>query len=402
MTLGDAQYVYDQGYRLAFTIVRLDAYRNSVIPANTLTAISNALGRARQAGLKVIPRFVYNYPESETEYRNAQDAPLPRVLEHIAQLKPVFQANADVIAYFQAGFIGAWGEWHTSSNNLTSQASMASVRDALLDALPTSRYLQVRYPGALMGWNATVNPGARIGLHNDCFMSSATDVGTYSDNPTTRQAQRSYVGALSRVAPFGGETCNPADEQGAVPRTSCEDILREGAEFGLTFLNSSYYTTLFHNNWQALGCFDEVKRKMGYRVELVSISHSGQVSPGGSSAISLTVRNTGWARPFNSRPVQLVLKHQASGAVQLVALSGVDISSWAPGQDMALRSSISLPTSMLAGVYDVHIAMPDAATTLRGDPRYSVRPANASASEKNQAWDAQLGAFRTGTSITVQ
>ena len=402
MTLGDAQYVYNQGYRLAFTIVRLDAHRNGAIPASTLTAISSAMGRARQAGLKLIPRFVYNYPQSETEYRNAQDAPLPRVLEHIAQLKPVLQANSDVIAYFQAGFIGAWGEWHTSSNNLTTQANMTSVRDALLDALPASRYLQVRYPGALMGWNPTVNSNARIGLHNDCFMSSATDVGTYSENPSTRQAQRSYVSALSRVAPFGGETCNPADEQGAAPRGSCADILREGAEFGLTFLNSDYYTTLFHDNWQAQGCFDEVKRKMGYRIELVSISHSGQMNRGGSSAISLTVRNTGWARPFNARPVQLVLKHKTSGAVEPIALNDIDISAWGPGQDMAVTSSITLPTSLPAGAYDVHIAMPDAANTLRGDPRYSVRPANASAAEKNQAWDAQLGAFRTGTSITVQ
>lgn len=402
MTLGDAQYVYNQGHRLAFTIVRLDAYRNGVIPPSALASLSTSFNMIRQAGLKVIPRFVYNYPESETEYRNAQDASLPRVLEHIAQLKPVLQANSDVIAYFQAGFIGAWGEWHTSSNRLTTTANMASVRDALLDALPSSRYLQVRYPAALMGWSPTVNSNARIGIHNDCFMSSTTDVGTYSENSSTRQAQRSYVGALSRVAPFGGETCNPADEQGAMPRTSCADILREGAEFGLSYLNSSYYTTLFHDNWQAQGCFDEVKRKMGYRVELVNISHSGEMTRGGNLAIGLTVRNTGWARPFNARPVQVVLKHKTSGAVQLLALNGVDISSWAPGQDIAVNSSISLPTSMPTGAYDVHVAMPDPASGLRGDPRYAIRPANAAAAERNQGWDAQLGAFRTGTSITVQ
>lgn len=111
-------------------------------------------------------------------------------------------------------------------------------------------------------------------------------------------------------------------------------------------------TTLFHHNGQALGCLDEVKRKMGFRVELVTISHSAQISRGGSTAVHLTVRNTGWVRPFNARPVQLVLKYQA------VALDGVDISWWVPGQDIAVHSSIGVPTSMPSLAYDVHIAMP--------------------------------------------
>ena len=38
------------------------------------------------------------------------DAPKNIVLNHIAQLKPLLQDNADVIACMQMGFIGTWGE----------------------------------------------------------------------------------------------------------------------------------------------------------------------------------------------------------------------------------------------------------------------------------------------------
>ena len=34
---------------------------------------------------------------------------------HLRQLEPVFAVNADVIALFEAGFVGPWGEWHSTS-----------------------------------------------------------------------------------------------------------------------------------------------------------------------------------------------------------------------------------------------------------------------------------------------
>ena len=220
----DAQ--FRAGYRVVYAPVRLDAYAASALPDSVLTQLTERFAIARRAGLKLVPRFLYNYPESETEYRNVKDAPLTRVLGHIAQLKPVLTANADVIAYLQAGFIGAWGEWHTSSNGLTALSPRTAIRDALLDALPGDRFLQLRYPAHLMQWAPQVpawrdgSAASRIGVHNDCFLASTTDVGTYSENASTRARERDYVAAVSAVTPFGGETCNPADEPNPAPRTS--------------------------------------------------------------------------------------------------------------------------------------------------------------------------------------
>ena len=110
----DGADAYANGFRVLYAMVRLDAYKSTALPATLLDGLRTGFANARQSGVKIIPRFVYNYPDGETEYRNATDASLTQVLAHIAQLKPVLQENTDVIAYLQAGFIGAWGEWHLS------------------------------------------------------------------------------------------------------------------------------------------------------------------------------------------------------------------------------------------------------------------------------------------------
>jgi hypothetical protein len=37
-----------------------------------------------------------------------------RVLKHVAQLGPTMQRNADAVYVLEAGFVGCWGEWHSS------------------------------------------------------------------------------------------------------------------------------------------------------------------------------------------------------------------------------------------------------------------------------------------------
>lgn len=402
----DAQ--FEAGYRIVYMPVRLDAYVNDALPASLLAGLSDGFATARRAGLKVIPRFSYNYPAGETAYRAAQDAPLGRVLDHIAQLKPALAVNLDVIAYLQAGFVGAWGEWHTSSNDLAAPAARTRIRDALLGALPDGRFLQLRYPGYLMAWAPQPprwrdgSAASRIGVHNDCFMASTTDVGTYSGEGVVRRRERAYVAALSTVAPFGGETCNPADEAHATPRANCDDILREGRRFGLTYLNDTYYRALFHTRWQAQGCMAEVRRRMGYRFELMTLRHSAVVAAGQSGELALKVRNSGWARAFNPRDVQVLLEHRASGAVVRVDLPSIDPRTWLPASTSTVTARFAVPAGTPGGAYNVLLALPDGAASLAGDVRYNARPANRDDGARSQRWDAARGAFRTGTTLIVR
>lgn len=406
----DGADAYKNGIRIVYAMVRLDGYKSSALPASLLSRLRTAFSNARQSGVKVIPRFVYNYPASETEYRDVTDASLSRVLAHIAQLKPVLQENTDVIAYLQAGFIGAWGEWHTSSNGLASSTNRTAIRDALLDAMPKDQFVQFRYPPHLMAWFASA-PGEssalngsaalRSGVHNDCFLASATDVGTYSDNASTRTEQRNYTMALSKVSPFGGETCDPADEDGAQPRTSCAAILGEGKQFSLTYLNSEYYTEAFHSRWKKDGCYAEVQRSMGYRLEFLSTEHAATAAAGAAWPIRIAVRNVGWARPYKPRQLSVFLKHRVSGNV-LKLVTSVDPRTWTASNTFAHDTSVGIPSTAQPGEYDIYLALPDGAAQINGDPRFAVRPANADNAGNRQAWNTALGAFSTGTIVTVK
>jgi len=392
---------YREGYRLIYARIDLESYRTRPLPTDHLKKLQAGFAAARRAGVKLIVRAVYNYPRGETEYRDAKDAPLPLVLRHLAQLKPVLHANADVIAFVQAGFIGAWGEWHTSSNGLTERAARTSIKGALMDAAPADRFVQFRYPPYIRDWLPQLPvDGLRIGFHNDCFLASQTDVGTFSEDASTRTIEQNYIDRLGDLAPFGGETCNPADDPGAVPRTGCPDILREGARYGLTYLNADYYRRQFHDAWRAEGCYDEVAARMGYRLRLLEITHGSRIATGGNLRLTLTIRNEGWARPSNPRGVTLLLRGR-EGEVHRLAVAGADLRQWRPGATLAASIEVALPRDLESGTYDLLIAFPDASPGLRGDPRYSIRPANADDPAKAQGWEAALGAFRTGTVVQV-
>ena len=53
-------YIRAAGITLTRHIFRLDAYRNAALPASFLSQVTAQFALARQAGIKMIPRFTYN------------------------------------------------------------------------------------------------------------------------------------------------------------------------------------------------------------------------------------------------------------------------------------------------------------------------------------------------------
>jgi Domain of unknown function (DUF4832)/Domain of unknown function (DUF4874) len=393
---------------LGYAVIRLDNYRNQTLPQPLLDSIGGAFAKVRARGMKVILRFAYNYPGSETA-PIVDDAPLSRVLEHIAQVAPLVQANADVIYVWQAGFIGMWGEGHSSTNGLDSPANKVVIRDALLNVLPGNRFLMWRYPPDQMAWDADAGSEAdafgtarqaRIGMYNDCFMSSDTDVGTYDDDPVVRATQRAYVATRSAIVPFGGETCNapPTNQQ----RRSCAAIRSEGAQFHLSYLNRTYYEG-FLNQWQSEGCLDEIASKLGYRWVLKRASSPKLATRGASIQLSVALKNVGWARLYNARRLNVVLVPRANTSGATISASAVwDPRALKPGDEQSVLFTVVVPANATVDTYDVLIAAPDASPTIANVASYAIRFANVDNAAQGQSWNAARGAFATGLAITLQ
>lgn len=185
-----------QGISLLRAYYVLERYRDRPLEASVFEALEADLNLLRAHGFKVILRFAYNFPLDGEDYRASVDAPVNVVLKHIQQLKPILRAHADIIAHMEAGFIGAWGEWHSSANQLIDHpergfnASSRAILFALLDALPQERMIALRYPfmkqqlfGASPLTEAqafTGSPQARLAAHDDCFLASAPTGGRTS------------------------------------------------------------------------------------------------------------------------------------------------------------------------------------------------------------------------------
>lgn len=359
-----------KGNTLIHAYVRLDKYRSCDIPTDLLTDLNAAFGRVREAGIKVVLRFSYNdgpYPDSEP------DASKDWVLRHITQVEPVLRENADVIAWLEAGFIGAWGEWHTSTNGLDNPIDRREIYNALIDALPASRMVMLRYPqdirtlypNPLTQEQAfTGSPQARTAHHNDCFLASDDDWGTYPD-PETIADDKAYLSQIGRFTPIGGETCNPNP-----PRSSCATALQEMEMLHFTEINEDYHEQVIAG-WKMGGCYDDIRIRLGYRLTMLSASFERNLSQGGRLRLTGSLENSGFAAPVNPRPFFAVLDGPARYELPLTA----DPRRWEAGP-IELDEQVNLPDDIIPGTYRLSLWLPDDSASLRSDPRYAIHFAN--------------------------
>ncbi|HET7087978.1 MAG TPA: DUF4832 domain-containing protein [Anaerolineae bacterium] len=386
---------------LVWVYFRLDNYRDRLIDQNGLTTIGSAFSTARSRGLKLVIRFVYNPgPGSTTDPNLANpDAPIDLVLQHIDQLRPILIKNADVIAAMQAGFVGHWGEWH-SSKYLHPLEYRRTIVDALLNSLPQDRMLMLRFPrykeifyqGPLTEAEAfSGTPRSRVGHHNDCFLRDQDDGRTY-ESTTSQKPQhhstycdgqdeiacwKAFIAQESRFTPVGGETCqyNP-------PRTDCPNSLAELEMLHWSFINNGYNPVVL-DGWIAGGCMDEIRQRLGYRLVLKEASIPSSVHAGGTLHLNVLLSNIGFAAMYNPRPIYIVLQGVTNRYD--IPVASIDPRRWEAGQDHSLAVTVDVPANIVPGTYKLGLWLPDAYASLQNSPAYAVRFANTS------VWDALNG-----------
>jgi len=377
---------------LILRVIYLQDFKDQPIDGAKLAAIQADLTKVRDAGLKTILRFAY------TDDMSGSDAPIEIVEQHLDQLKPVFEENKDIIAFIQAGFIGAWGEWHSSSNGLTSPENQERVLFKLLEVVPTELMVQLRTPimkqrifdttqPVTQQAAADQTPVARVGHHNDCFLSNATDYGTYSDNNI--QAEKSYISQEALFVPTGGETCPPTD--GFNP--DCPEGRNQMKLLKWTYLNLDWYQPTI-NLWKASGCFDEFQRNLGYRLALENSSAPSSVAEGEKFTLKLSIANKGYAPMYHQKSVSLMLKNKATGESHSLAIP-IDLRLCKPDQSSTFEEEVSLG-GIPKGNYDLFIKISDRAASLKDRSEYAVRLAN------EQVWQAETGLNSLLRQLTVE
>lgn len=371
----------------------LKDFFESDISENYLQLIRKNLAVYREGGAKCILRFGYSdgIRDLSKPYESGPFDPTEEcVLRHIEQLKPILQEYSDVIFVLQAGFIGCWGEWYYTNNFVAGPQTAEDyqprkhVCDALLDALPTDRQVELRTPTYKMkmyGYSLadTITRAeahqpttkARLAGHNDCYLASSTDQGTFST-----PSEKEYWKAETKYTIMGGETCELSNF------CKCDNTLKSMADQHFTYLNISYNKEVIRY-WTKNECYDEIKTRLGYRLALTEASFTSAPVAGQPFRVVLKINNEGFASVMNPRDAELVLASTDGTTVKTFKLNS-DPRFWMPGTITEVDQTIDLPEG-LSGEYTLSLNLPDPCETLRSNPMFSIRLAN------KDIWDDTTG-----------
>lgn len=393
-------YRNNENITLILRVIYIDRFLNGPISDEFLADLQKDFDIIRASGLKVIIRFAYTKRTSKPY----GDAKPEMAYTHVRQIGQVMRANSDVIAVVHAGYVGAWGEWYYSDH--FSGFSPSDVKEEhwalrrtliqeMLDAYPDNIMVQMRTPGqkmrimqdsvAITSADAYNNSyKSRLGHHNDCFVASANDVGTYVNAPL----EKPYLEEDSKYTVMGGETCGVSS-----PYSDCENSLSELERFHWSYINIDYHPTVLQN-WKNQGCFDEIERRLGYRFELNSTAAETNTHPEGTFSLNINMINTGYANIYNEKIAEIILKNTDSGKTYTYRLDE-DARRWPIGENFQINISAGFPEDIEQGEYEVNFRITDHSKNLYGNPAYSIRFSN------QDVWDSELGANKLAHTINI-
>lgn len=415
-----------QGISVAMVRYHIADFRDKPLSPEFLSRLDRDFATVRKAGLKSAIRFVYNWP------MGGPDAQIDRVLNHLDQLKPVLQRNVDAIAFMDAGFIGCWGEWHTSSNNLIGmdknfQAVMNNnsrlIIDKIFEVLPKERMVAVRYPRYKFDYfgskdSLPIAPiqtseafsgskKARWGQGDDCLVCGEWNASTYWSPRQNAQEIQTFLNQDNRYVLQTGEPgdipAKPAetdeDRDGYKDNyDSCDRVLSIFSKMRWSTISGGFNPgspTSAYKRWKKDGCYETIAKNLGYRFRLTESSIPTHIQSGGQLLMSFKIINDGWAAPYNPRKLEIIIRNQRSGSISRLNLRE-DPRFWQAGETHSVDIKYRLPKNLIAGKYDLLINLPDPTLKLRNRPEYSIRLAN------KDIWEASSGYNSLKRSVVIK
>ena len=381
----------------------LTDYMESDIPQEFLDRLDSNMNALRGGGAKVVLRFSY---KSSMDNKDKPFNATPEwVHKHIDQITPYLQKNADVIYCVQCGWLGSWGEWYYTDNGYRMNPSRDDdyemrweVLEHMLRAVPETRQVGLRIPAykrryLKMRGDSLSSPltaaeahngsyKARICGHNDCFVSSSNDVGTYMNG----DIDRNFWAEDTKYTIMGGETCEKTSYSNG------PNALNEMRKYHWSYLNRDYRESVT-GMWRQDGTMDTILMRIGYRLALEKVILTSNPKVGKTFEAYCVMNNRGFAAPMNKRDVELIFVNAGTGA-EYVFPQTEDPRFWMPGETSTFTLACTL-TDMTPGSYKLYLNLPDPYESIHDDPRFSIRLAN------ENVWDEATG-YNFIANVTVQ
>ncbi len=417
------------------------------------TSLEGTLENARKNSAMLGIRLRYDANGIE----NPEPSTFEQVLRHIEQIgeSGLLTEYEDVISFVETGMVGCWGEqW---GGKYTSLEHKAQVLDAFLNITPDSVAVTVRTPNTMRQWlksycgiettaadmSYTITDpdlaakAARIGMYNDGYMGSDSDLGTYSN----RAGETAW---LTNAPAYGGEFSGNDGWRMKYTTWQPENALPEMYYTNLMRINSNLYKT--KNASQNFGTMEEAQAKLdeiralyeacglgdfneepaitanedgtytagwkwmgydaftfdaeldalldvecdnsafygetvyqfmrahlGYRFVLRESRLTAASDPGGALEMDFTIENTGFSEAPKDKEVEVLL---TNGDILYTYPTILNARDWASGSRNTMGLDLTLPQTMPGGEWDVYLRISEENEDPAYDTAYAVKFAN--------------------------
>lgn len=357
---------------------------DKTLTENALSGIDELLSYLQEKNKSAIARFVY---DPGLNGASNKEPALDMILQHISQLSAILDQYHDTLTAIEVGLIGPWGEMHTST------MANKDVINALIDAYlnnTTEIPILVRTPKMIYNYlgitmedidNYRIESTAkayRLGLFNDGYLGSSSDLGTYSN----REKEVPWLALQNGHLPYGGEVVIPDSELHNI-----ENCLNEMFLLHLSYLNIEWNNYVI-DKWkkstytEAAGAdslyygetaFQYIENHMGYRfvLENSTFEYDTAVSQFG---IDLSLRNVGFGNL--NRPMNMTLLLESETG----EITSIDAGQYDGGEKITFQTDLNLTE----GNYNVYLKLD------KGNDKYALRFAN-------NLWNEELQANRIGS-----
>lgn len=355
--------------------------KDAPISEDALKALKTTLENIRTQGKGVIIRSCY---DPGFGGKKDMEPDLKLMQQHLKQLGAVYSAYADIIVCLELGTFGPWGEMHSSK--CCTYDNVNAALDALLAATPSSMTVNLRTPQYVAGWFG-LNPmdkldgsssaflsamkakgknAARIGLFNDGYLGSSSDLGTFAAVP--RAAGVAWLKKAATHTFYGGEAV--ADSSGASQGAfnTLKYISTEGFETHTTYLNVEWNQRV-HKAWKedtyrhsgdeydGQNGFKYVQDHLGYRIVMRHAKVQTKALKEKKLNLRVTLENVGFAPVIKSKKAEVVVVHKSGSPRYVLPSSKMDIRTLGAASSHTFNLSLPLKGNMPSGTWSVYLRL---------------------------------------------
>lgn len=371
--------------------------------------LRETLANCRKNGCTIALRFRYD----SSGLLNPEPATYDKMVEHIEQIRNdgLLEDYKDIIAFVETGFVGSWGEhW---GGKYCSFEDKARLLDILLDVVPKEIPVTVRTPLTFVTWAGITQetlkdyvsePGSdasRVGLYNDGYMGSDSDLGTYRD----RAGDLQWLSRQSLTSYFGGEFSGNLEFTMQYDTYLPENAVPEMYQTHLSYINSNIYQlykdytfgaeydveNVDNSSYYGETVFKFMRDHLGYRFVVRDSDLSAEVEQGGILTLSADIENTGFANPLMEQKAEIILEKDGNYVKTEV---DVNTKEWYSCTTVSPEFELKIPGGLEAGGWNVYFKLSTGNNTQEEMHVRSVKFAN------NGTWSSALGANYMG-SFTV-